>query len=273
MVSIMMMGCSGNKNNFQEHSSGLKYKFIEMNPRGNTPERGDILLMSIKYLTEAGLLISESSSYRIQLDQPIYQGDFFTGLAIMQVDDSVHFLLDADDYYHNTRKRDLPEEFVVGDNILLYVKLKNIVKVESLETERLAIYHTDEEQEMSLLRNYIDNSNVRVEPTKSGLYVIILEDGSGPLVQAGQAISAHYTGKTIDGKIFDSSVQRGTPYSFTLGRGKVIKGWDEGFAKLKKGSRARFIIPSKLAYGKDGFGNSILPFSTLIFEVELLDFK
>ncbi len=273
ILSLLLISCSGHKGEFQEHSSGLKYKFIEMNPRGKTPVSGDILLLSIKYLTEGGLLVDESSSFRLQLTKPIYQGDFYTGLAITQVDDSVHFLLDAANYYQNTRKMELPEEFIKGDKILIQLRLKSIVKVESLQTERLGIYHTDEEQEMRLLLDFIAKANVQVEPTASGLYVVIQEEGSGPQVMPGQSLTVHYTGKTIDGKIFDSSVPRGKPLTFTLGRGEVIRGWDEGFAKLKKGSHARFIIPSSLAYGKEGYGQKILPFSSLVFDVELLDFK
>lgn len=272
LILGLLASCSS-KNNYQEHTSGLKYKFIEMNPKGQMPESGDILLLSIKFVTEGGLIVDENSSYRVQLKKPGYQGDFFTGLAIMQVGDSVHFMLDADDYYHNTRKRDMPEEFAEGDMLVIQVKLKNIISVESLETERRGIYHTDEEQEMNLLRDYIERTSVKESPTESGMYVIILEEGSGPLVLPGQTVSAHYTGKSIDGKIFDSSLTRGAPITFRLGRGDVIKGWDEGFAKLRKGSKARFIIPSKLAYGKDGYGKDILPYSTLIFDVELIDFK
>ena len=274
LIIVLVLGsCSGKKGNYQEHSSGLNYKFIDMNPRGRTPERGDILLLSIRYLTEAGLLIDKNSSYRMQLDQPIYQGDFFTGLAILQVGDSVHFLLDAADYYKNTRKRELPEELIEGDKIMIQVRLKNIVEVESITTERRGMYHTDEEQELRLMKDYLENTNVQAEPTSSGMYVIINKEGSGPLVLPGQTVTAHYTGKTIDGKIFDSSVTRGKPYVFKLGVGDVIAGWDEGFAKLKKGSKARLVIPSKLAYGSKGYGKSILPYSTLVFDVEVLDFK
>lgn len=254
------------------HTSGLKYKFIEMNPKGDTPRKGDVLLLSINYFTEGGLMIDENSSYRTQLATPVYSGDFQTGLSILQVGDSVQFLLDAADYYRNTKKREFPEEFVQGDNIIINIKLRNIVKVESIEAERRAIYHTDEEQELRLMKDYLDRASIEIEPTESGLYVIILKEGSGPLVLPGQTVSAHYTGKTIDGKVFDSSLTRGKPTTFTLGRGEVVKGWDEGFAKLKKGCKARFVIPSKLAYGADGY-NDILPYSTLIFDVELIDFK
>ncbi len=272
-LSILMLSSCSNNGEYIEHSSGLKYKFIDMNPKGETPRQGDILLLSISYFTEGGLLIDENSSYRTQLATPVYSGDFQTGLGILQVGDSVQFLLDAADYYRNTKKRELPEEFIQGDKIIINVKLKNLVKVESIEAERRAIYHTDEEQELRLMKDYLERANIETEPTESGLYVIILKEGSGPLVLPGQTVSAHYTGTTIDGKIFDSSLTRGTPITFTLGRGEVIKGWDEGFAKLKKGSKARFVIPSKLAYGADGYGKKILPYSTLVFDVELIDFK
>jgi FKBP-type peptidyl-prolyl cis-trans isomerase len=266
-------GCSGSKKKFIEHESGLKYKFIEMNPQGKNPKRGDILLLSVKYLTEDGKLVDENSSYRAQLANPTYEGDFFTGLGLMQVGDSVHFLLDAADYYTKTKKRDLPMEFVQGDKLLVEVRLKNTVEISDFENERRGIYHTDEEQELSLLRTYLENADVQVEPTESGMYIIILEEGSGPLALPGQTLTVHYTGKSIDGKVFDSSLTRGKPIEFILGAGNVIKGWDEGFTKLRKGSKARFIIPSKLAYGANGFGEEILPYSTLIFEVELIDIK
>jgi FKBP-type peptidyl-prolyl cis-trans isomerase FkpA len=272
-ISLLLMSCSGKKGGFQEHTSGLQYSFIEMNPRGKTPTSGDILLLSIKYFTEGGLQVDESSSYRLQLTKPIYQGDLYTGLAITQVGDSVHFILDAVNYYRNTRKRELPEEFVAGEKILIQIRLKSIVEVESLKAERLGIYHTDEEQELRLLKEFVSKANVQVEPSSSGLYVIILKEGSGPKAEKGQTLSVHYTGKTIDGKIFDSSLTRGPPMSFTLGKGKVIRGWEEGFAHLNKGARARFIIPSSLAYGKEGYGRELLPFSSLVFDVELLDFK
>lgn len=271
-LSLLLISCGGKKD-YQEHSSGLKYKFIDMNPKGQSSQQGDILLLSIRYLTEAGLLIDENPSYRVQLRKPAYQGDFFTGLAILQVGDSVHFLLDAADYYQNTRKRELPEELLEGDKLLIQVKLKNIVEVESLETERLGIYHTDEEQELRLMKDYLEKTNVQVEPTSSGLYVVIQKEGTGPNVKPGQTLTVEYTGKTIDGKIFDSSLTNGQPIIFTLGRGEMIKGWDEAFPKLKKGSKARLIIPSKLAYGSEGRGRKILPYSTLVFDVEVLDFK
>jgi FKBP-type peptidyl-prolyl cis-trans isomerase len=93
-------------------------------------------------------------------------------------------------------------------------------------------------------------------------------DATAP--EAGQTVSVHYTGCLTDGTKFDSSVDRGQPFSFTLGRGEVIKGWDEGVAKMKVGDKAKLTIPPEKAYGDQGFPGAIPPNSTLVFEVELL---
>ena len=104
--------------------------------------------------------------------------------------------------------------------------------------------------------------------------------GSGAVARAGQNVSVHYTGWIYDpssasqrGKQFDSSRTRGRPFSFPLGAGKVIKGWDQGVAGMKVGGQRTLIIPSDMAYGATGAGRDIPPHATLIFDVELLDIR
>lgn len=107
--------------------------------------------------------------------------------------------------------------------------------------------------------------------TESGLKYIILEKGNGIKAGPGKEATVHYTGYLTDGKVFDSSVKRNQPFSFTIGEGKVIKGWDEGVALMRAGDKFRFIIPPQLGYGERGAGNVIPPNSALIFDVNLLD--
>lgn len=107
--------------------------------------------------------------------------------------------------------------------------------------------------------------------TGSGLKYIILESGSGARAESGKEATVHYTGYLTDGKEFDSSVKRNQPFSFTVGEGKVIKGWDEGVALMRVGDKFRFIIPPELGYGERGAGNVIPPNATLIFDVKLLN--
>ncbi len=109
--------------------------------------------------------------------------------------------------------------------------------------------------------------------TPSGLKVEILQEGNGPVPQKGQTVVVHYTGTLENGEKFDSSRDRGEPFSFPLGAGRVIRGWDEGLALMNVGTRARLTIPPQLGYGSSGAGNVIPPNATLIFDVELLGVK
>ena len=106
--------------------------------------------------------------------------------------------------------------------------------------------------------------------TKSGLEYIETQAGTGAHAKAGDLVRVHYTGKFLDGKVFDSSVSRGEPLEFSLGKGRVIKGWDEGIALMNVGGKATLTIPPQLAYGESGAGGVIPPNATLIFDVELV---
>ena len=97
--------------------------------------------------------------------------------------------------------------------------------------------------------------------------------GTGTEATTGKTVSVHYTGWLLDGTKFDSSRDRGQPFSFPLGAGRVIKGWDEGVAGMKTGGKRTLVIPPDLGYGARGAGGVIPPNATLKFEVELLDVK
>lgn len=107
--------------------------------------------------------------------------------------------------------------------------------------------------------------------TASGLKYIYVNKGSGAQAEKGKTVSVHYTGYLMDGKMFDSSVERGEPIAFPLGQGMVIPGWEEGIALMKVGDKIRLIIPSGLAYGERGAGGVIPPNATLIFDCELVN--
>lgn len=109
--------------------------------------------------------------------------------------------------------------------------------------------------------------------TPSGLTYLITKKGTGPQLKAGDTVIMNYTGMFTNGVKFDSSYDRNEPFAFPLGAGRVIKGWDEGVAKLRVGDHAILVIPGKLAYGPRGIPNAIPPDATLIFIVEVVDVK
>lgn len=109
--------------------------------------------------------------------------------------------------------------------------------------------------------------------TASGLKYTDIVEGTGVTPRNGQTISVHYTGTLVDGRKFDSSYDRGTPYVFRLGSGSVIKGWDENFLTMKLGGKRKLVIPPNLGYGARGNPPNIPGNATLLFDVELVDVK
>jgi len=127
-------------------------------------------------------------------------------------------------------------------------------------------------KEPVLIQQYIKDNKITAKPTASGLYYIEKVKGKGPLAKAGNKVKVHYTGKLMNGKVFDSSLDKKpvTPFEFTLGQGQVIPGWDEGLMLMSAGGKATLVIPSKLAYGERGAGADIPAYSPLVFDVELI---
>ena len=130
-----------------------------------------------------------------------------------------------------------------------------------------------EAEEKAKQKALLDTVAAGYDETDSGLRYQILQKGTGKQATKGAGVSVHYKGQLLDGTVFDSSYKRKEPIDFNVGLGQVISGWDEGIQLLKVGDKARFVIPSDLAYGDAGAGGVIPPGATLIFDVELMDVK
>lgn len=120
---------------------------------------------------------------------------------------------------------------------------------------------------------YFYLSRSRGTKTPTGLQIMDERVGTGESPKPGQSVTVHYTGRLEDGTVFDSSVERNQPFTFQIGKGVVIKGWDEGVMSMKVGGKRRLTIPPQLGYGIQGSPPTIPPNATLIFDVELLGVK
>lgn len=153
-----------------------------------------------------------------------------------------------------------------------YDEAKEEIRIffQAMEEEQRAAAQKMGEVNAAAGKAFLEENGKRVEVnvTPSGLQYEVLEEGTGRQPSAGDNVTVHYTGKLIDGTVFDSSVDRGAPATF--GVTQVIPGWVEALQMMKEGAKWRLFIPSNLAYGPNGAGNIIGPNSTLIFDVELI---
>ncbi len=154
--------------------------------------------------------------------------------------------------------------------ILCSSLLGSLLQLATSNPAAIAVTNTSRHQPIENTIAVAINKAVKVITTSSGLKYTILKAGKGTAPKSGQEVFVHYTGTLTDGKKFDSSRDRGKPFSFKVGAGQVIPGWDEALSTMKVGERRKLTIPAKLGYGAAGAGGVIPPNATLIFDVELL---
>lgn len=271
LVLLLALGVACGSADFEVNETGLEYKFIEQNKDNISPKFGDVVTLKFRYTNPKGKTLEESAVFRIQLNKPTHVGGSIEdALQMMHKGDSALFKINAFDYYTKSRRISPPEGLSADDKLVFYIRMVDVTPLNEFAKERETARRSDEREEDSLLKDYLERTDVQVEPSMSGLYFIELQPGSGPAPIPGKKVKVHYMGYFIDGKVFNSSYDSNKPFEFNYGIGDVIQGWDEGLAQMKVGGKYKLIIPSHLAYG-DAQRGPIPPNSTLVFEIELLD--
>lgn len=278
ILVVFFTSCQNNESknhaDFKKAENGLMYKFYIDN-EGDTPNNGDVLDLLISCDIDDSTIIIPNGAYLWQMNEPFFSGDIYSGLSLMHKGDSASFLVRADSMFLNMFRMPMPQEFSADAMMRFEVKLNDFYPESELMRkfiEKMKQMFPDETKKSEKeLQKYLNDNGIDADPTETGLYYCKIKDGNGEKPEVGKEVKVHYTGKLLDGTIFDSSVDRNEPYTFELGIGEVIPGWDEGLQLMSKGEKGVLYIPYYLAYGNTGSG-LIPPFATLIFEVELIDF-
>ncbi|MCD6018352.1 MAG: peptidylprolyl isomerase [Bacteroidetes bacterium] len=285
---------------FTKAENGLHYKFFTQDESGVKAVEGDGVSIKIIYAlkkptTDSVLFDSKlnsedgSGTVRYILPKSSFKGSLEDAIAMMAKNDSAAFIISADSFFLKTNHMQaLPEFAKPGDKLVITIKMVEIKSKKELEENQKkqeAEVAQLSEQEKPLLDAYLAEKKITATPTESGLILIETKKGSGAKPKAGDEVSVNYTGRLLDGTMFDTSIEADAksgnvynpqrpyePIKFALDQGQVIKGWDEAIKMLSKGGKAQLIIPSSLAYGPRG-GGPIPPFATLLFDVELVDIK
>ncbi len=264
---------------FTTTETGLQYKIVKHGTGKRNPALGDHLEMHIKVHIKDSVLfdsrkMNNNKPVPFQVQKPTFKGDPIEGFMKLVAGDSALLKLPVDSILNQTKQvmpGMKPGDLLEYEVVLLSVMSDDEFKAE--QTKKLELQKTIDDVKIS---DYLTKNNIKAQKTASGLYYTVSTEGTGNLAKNGQTVKVNYTGRILgSNEAFDSNTDpkfsHVEPFGVELGTGSVIKGWDEGLALLKKGSKATFYIPSGLAYGSQDRSPQIPANSVLVFDVEVVD--
>lgn len=277
ILGVFFTSCKNDNNQisgYENTPTGLYYKFYEEN-QGDTPETMELLDVVLSCVINDTVVIIPENRMILQMMEPMFAGDIFEGVKMMHKGDSASFIVRTDSTFYTLLRSPMPSEFSVDDIMKFNIRLNDFYPESEFAAKQIEyMKNTFVDETLAAEREideYLKNNGIKTITTSTGLKYVKIKEGNGEKPQVGTMVKVHYTGKLLDGTVFDSSVTRNEPFQFVLGVGQVIPGWDEGLQLMSKGEEAVLYIPYYLAYGNTGSG-PIPPFATLIFEVEMIDF-
>jgi FKBP-type peptidyl-prolyl cis-trans isomerase len=257
--------------------SGLYY-LEQKAGSGRLPKEGDMLQVHFTVgLVDGTQLFSSYSQEPIDIEfgKPFDTKGFDEALTYLRKGTKARLIVPSSLAFDSVGRSQMipPYTTLVYDVELM--KIRDLAEVQAERAAKAKAEEMAKEQaklnEAARIGKYLKDNNIQNEPTATGLFYIETETGTGVQAEAGKKVKVHYTLYNIEGKKLQSSKDMDRPFEFTLGRGEVIRGWDEGVAMMKAGGKARLVVPSELAYGENQRGADIPPYSPLVFDVELLE--
>ncbi len=288
LVALAAFSCSTNSFTTE---GGTEVSYFQKG-NGGLPVDSLIGLYNIRYTTEDGKVMMEADvenplPLKIDPQNIAQQGELYSVLAMLRTGDSVGFELVASELFEKTFQAPIPDSISPESNIKFQIAcLDQVTEDEYFKRQEEQLAKASEAQlgvDNGILDAFFEENDIEATTTDSGLRYTIQQEGNGPKPENGQVVRVNYTGWVLNGDHFDTSVESVAreqglynegrnyePFTFALGQGRVIKGWDEGIALLNVGSKARLYIPSPLGYGSRSAGAVIKANSILVFDVELV---
>ncbi len=279
LAGTAVFAACDSKKSFETAEEGYQYVYIK-NGSGEKLAEGDLLMINMIYKDHKDSTIFNSSDNGEPVVIPFNAeawaeaGQLYAGFSRLVKGDSILLKINTNDLFTKSFGMAAPpEEFPADSEFTFEIGVVDVMDQEAFEAYQEGKSEVQFDTDVDKIEAYLSENNITAEKTESGLRYIIESEGSGSKPEAGDMVSVHYRGTLLDGTPFDSSYDREDgPFTFPIGQGMVIPGWDEGITLLNKGSKATLFVPSKLAYGERNAG-IIKPNSVLIFDVELMDIQ
>ncbi len=260
---------------YKKTKSGIYYKLIKFGESLEKAKPGDYITADIAYKTMNDSVFFEGRR-KLQITEPSFVGAIDECFLMLAEEEMASFIISAKDFFTKTLETTLPEFIAENDPMIVDIDIVDIQTEQEYYMEKEAFLHWIEDfgdYEKVILRQFIDQQKVEIKPTESGLYHITLNEGTGDKVYVGDTVTVHYEGKFLNGKFFDSTKRRNSPFQFVYGRKwQVIEGMEEAIGRMVEGEKALFIIPSQIGFGETGSSTGIIPpYTSTLFEVELVE--
>jgi FKBP-type peptidyl-prolyl cis-trans isomerase FkpA len=279
IFGLLLFGCHKHSEykGYRVHPSGFDYQLIKIGDDSLKCHYSDYVTADITYKTLKDSVFF-SGRRKFQISKPDYPGAIDECLTLLGKDDSASFIIPADRFFKKTLSSDLPKFLKNSDKIKINVEIVDVQTIQEYDNEKIAFLKWIEdfgEYEKTILQQYLNESKLRINSLSTGMYYLVLKTGNQKSVNTGDTVVVHYEGRFLNGKFFDSTRQRNDPFQFVYGQQwQVVKGMEEAIGIMHEGEKALFIMPSGLAFGQTGSSTGIIPpFTSLIFEVELVSIK
>lgn len=273
MLALTLGACSSD--------TKIKHEILKRGSSKVKVQENQLVAGKMEVYAEDVLLHSTGDYYDIFMQYSAsgksFEGDLLDGIELLNEGDSAKFYINAD----SLRKiGNLPE--IIKDEVIYVVKVDRFLNMEDVEEYQGAIRAQAEEDEKAKIASFVKENAIDVEPQASGIYFIKTKEGNGKKVEKDKKVKFHYTGSLLNGKVFDSSVEEIAkaagldrpnfePLESLAGASQLIPGMDEALLMMRVGDCAKVVIPFALAYGDRNMGTSIPRFSTLVFDLEILE--
>jgi len=270
MVAFTSLACSSKYPGFDKSQSGMYYKLYSISKDTTKPHTGFWVSLDMKYTAKVkgvDTVLFDSKTQlkgepvRFQLPPSDFKGDLYEGIRMLSTGDSAVFIINADSLFLKTFKMS-QRPAMIDSNSVLYFYV-HLISVESPEKMKAA--------EEIALKKYLEDNKIMNSPNASGIYLIETVSSQGMKIDSGSMVKLHFMVSTIDGKQIFSSMDRPEPLKFEYGQKFDTPGLEEAVGTMKKGSKAKVIVPSKMAFGEMGRGNAVPPYTTLVYDVEIVD--
>jgi FKBP-type peptidyl-prolyl cis-trans isomerase 2 len=282
IIILILSGCE-RSSRFKGYSvtrTGLYYKLVSIGDGGKRPTFGDWLKLRISYRTENDSLFLDTRTGNdlgavfLPFNHSSFEGSFEEGLADMNEGDSVSFMVAAEPLFSRFFHMPLPFFLKSQSMVRVDVKLLGILNQDQYRSELDHLNQLIEDrdiEEQRRLMAFVDSCDLSFVPMENGMFFCLLTTGKGSFPERGQSVQIRYNSHFLDGRLAEQP-GAGSVFEFTLGeQGQVLPGLESAIYLMQQGSKAKFIIPSQLAFGATGSSNgSIPPYSSLLYEVELL---